>query len=232
MQSNAGDGCSSGDLRELGRSGNGSQRKIRGADFERALRLDGKHAAVGSRSQVGRGVTGGRSSELIRGARIPNGDGTTWRGAKGHKNLIARCRSLKERSSRETGDLRLRCWLNRRRTDGEIHLSEARGTSAGRTTLAAETNEDRLRAGGGDARGTGVGKAGNAAHGHGGAGSRRGIEQISILRAKIRDDQLRIIGSQSQAAQSSIRRRPAGRLDGREKCILLKIENIKVINVR
>src|SRR5713101_9898636 len=68
MKSNAGDGCSSGDLRELGRSGNGSQRKIRAADFERALCLDRKHAAVGRSSQIGRGVIGSRSGELIRGA--------------------------------------------------------------------------------------------------------------------------------------------------------------------
>jgi hypothetical protein len=105
-------------LRQLGRDGNGSQRKIRGADFDRALCLDCKHAAVGRSSQISRGVIGSRSDELIRGARIPNSDRATRRRAKGYKNLMARCRSLKEWSACETGHLWLRGGLDR----GRAHL--------------------------------------------------------------------------------------------------------------
>jgi len=74
-------------------------------------------------------------------------------------------------------------------------------------------------------------EAGDAADGHSCAGSQNRIEKINTLRAKIGDDELRTVGSQSQAAQSSIRWRAAGGLERTEEYILLEIENIDVINV-
>ncbi len=52
------------------------------------------------------------------------------------------------------------------------------------------------------------------------------------MSAEIGDDELRAIGSQSQPAQSGIWGRTAGKKERGEKCILLKIENIEVIDVR
>ena len=145
--------------------------------------------------------------------------------------MIARSRALDERRSGETGDLWLRGQLNRWRAHGEIHLSQTCGTRAGGAAFATETDENGLGAGGGDARRTRVRKAGNAAGGHGCAGPQYRIEQIDILRAEIGDDELRIVGSQGQAAQTDIRSRAAGRLKRSEKSILLKTENIEVIDV-
>src|SRR5713226_669238 len=195
MQRDAGDRLTSGDLREFSRRGNGSERKIRAADFSHAWCLDGKHSAVRRDAQVRRGVIGKRGDELIWSGCIPHGDWATWRGAKSHKNVIARSRSLNERRSSETGNRRLRGRLNRWRARGEIHLSETCRTSAGGATFATETDENGLRASGCDARRTGVGEAGNTAGGHGGAGSQNRVEKIYILRAEIGDDELRIIGS-------------------------------------
>jgi hypothetical protein len=58
------------------------------------------------------------------------------------------------------------------------------------------------------------------------------IEEIDILSAEIGDDELSGIGSQSQPAQSGIRRRAAGRQKRGEECSLLEIEIIDLIVVR
>lgn len=52
------------------------------------------------------------------------------------------------------------------------------------------------------------------------------------MRDKVGDEQLRAIGRQSQTSQTRIRRRAAGRLNGREKHILLQVKNVHVIDVR
>src|SRR5882762_3048960 len=232
MKSNTGHQYAPWDLLELSRSGNGSKRKIGGAYFDRAPCLGGKQAAVGRGSQIRSGGIGSGSDELIRRTRTPYSDGATGSGAEGNKNVIARGRALNKRRASETGNLRLRSRLNSWRAHREVHLSKACGTRAGRAAFAAETDEDGLRACSGNARRTRVGEAGNSADGHGCAGSFYWIEEIDILSAEIGDDELRALGSQSQPAQSGIRRRPAGSLERGEKYILLKIKNIDVIVVR
>src|SRR5438309_2049966 len=124
MQRDAGDRLPPGDLQEFGGSGDGSERKIGSADFGYARCLDGKHGAVGRNSQIGRGGIGRRGDELIWSGGVPHGDGTARRSAKGHKNVIAGSRSLNERRSGESSDLRLRSRLNGWRAGGEIHLSQ------------------------------------------------------------------------------------------------------------
>src|ERR1700687_29066 len=232
MQSNTGHQHTPRDLLELSRSGNGNERNIGGAYFGRAPCLEGKHGAVRRGSEIRRGGIGSRSDELIRGTRTPHSDWTTGSGAEGNKNAIARDRALNKRRASETGNLRLRSRLNGWRARREVHLSETCGTRAGRAAFAAETDEDCLRACSGDARRTRVGEAGNSADRNGCAGSLFRIEEIDILSAEIGDDELRTIGSQGQPAQPGSWRRAAGRLERGEKYILLKIENIDVIDVR
>src|SRR5947207_15851208 len=76
MQSNSSHQDSPRDLLKLGRSGNRSEREIRGADFGRTIRMKSKHAAIGGSSQIRCRSIGWRSDELIRGAGIPDGEGT------------------------------------------------------------------------------------------------------------------------------------------------------------
>src|SRR6267143_615020 len=232
MQSNTGHQHTPRDLLELRRCGNGNERKIGCAYLDRAPCLGSEQAAVGRGSQIRSGGIGSGSDELIRGTRTPHRDGTTGSGAEGNKNVIACGRALNKRRASETGNLRLRSGLNGWRAHREVHLSEACGTRAGRAAFAAETDEDGLRACSGHARRSRVDEAGNSADGHSSAGSLYRIEEIDILSAEIGDDELRAIGSQSQPAQSGIRRRPAGSLERGEKYILWKIKNIDVIVVR
>src|SRR6266852_4376030 len=142
------------DLRELSRSGNGSEREIRGAEFSCAMRLEGKHAAVGRGSQIRGGGIGDGGDELIWGIRIPDGDRTTGSGTEGNKNAIASSRALNKRRASKTGDFRLRGRLNGWRAHHQVHLSEACGTGARRAAFAAEADEHGLRAGGGNTSGT------------------------------------------------------------------------------
>src|SRR2546422_11776589 len=111
MQRDAGDRLTPGDLREFSRSGNGSERKIPGADFSQARRLDGEHGAVGRDAKIRCGGIGRSGDELIWSGRIPHGDRATGRGAKGRKNLIARSRALDERSEEHTSELQSRLHL-------------------------------------------------------------------------------------------------------------------------
>src|SRR5207245_1564187 len=111
----------------------------------------------------------------------------------------------------------LRSRLKRRRARHQIQLAETSGACAGRSAFAAETDEDRLRAGGGDPRWAGVREAGDAADGNCSAGPLDRIEEINILCAEISDDELRAVGRQGQTAQTGVGRRSAGRLDGGEK---------------
>src|SRR5260370_7407126 len=147
MQGDAGDRLTPGDLREFGGSGNGSERKIRGADVGHALRLDGKRGAVGGDAQIRCGGIGRGRDELIWSVRIPHGDGTARRSAKCHENVIARSSTLNKRRSSETGDLRLRSRLNRWRARGEIHLGKTGGTSPSGATFPPEPEENPLSAG-------------------------------------------------------------------------------------
>src|SRR5712692_5365217 len=231
MQSNTWHQHTPRDLREFSRSGNGSEREIRGAEFGCAIGLEGKHTAIGRGSQIRGGGIGGRSEELIRGIRIPDSDGTTGSGAEGNKNAIASSRALNKRRASNTGNFRLRSRLNSWRAHHQVHLSEACGTRAGRAAFAAETDEHRLCARRGDARGARVCVAGNAADGHGRASSDYRVEEIDILSAEIGDDELSAIGSQSQATQSGVWRRTAGRLERGEECTLLEIKNIGLSDV-
>src|SRR6266849_5679736 len=112
MQSNTWHQHTPRDLREFSRSGNGSEREIRGAEFGCAIGLEGKHAAVGGGSQIRGGGIGDGGNELIRGIRIPDGDGTAGSGAEGNKNAIAISRALNKRRAGETCNFRLRSRLN------------------------------------------------------------------------------------------------------------------------
>ena len=51
------------------------------------------------------------------------------------------------------------------------------------------------------------------------------------MRAEIGDDELRPIGSQSQASQADVRRQTAGRQEPSAKGVLLETENFDVIKV-
>src|SRR6266852_9129324 len=128
MQSNTGHQHTPRDLRERSRSGNGSEREIRGAEFGCAIELESKHAAVARGSQIRRGGIGGRSDELIRGIRIPDSDGTARSGAEGNKNAIARGGALNKLRASETRNFRLRSRLNGWRAHHQVHLGEACGT--------------------------------------------------------------------------------------------------------
>src|SRR6267143_3055375 len=105
MQSGTGHQHTAGDLLEFSRSGDGSKRKIHGANFGRVFRLEGKHGAVGRRAQIRRGGEGGRSEELIRSTGTPDSDGTAGSCAKGNKNVVARGGALNERGAGEAGNL-------------------------------------------------------------------------------------------------------------------------------
>src|SRR5260370_883370 len=98
---------------------------------------------------------------------------------------------------RDAGDRLAPGDLREFRRSGHRWRRQTCGKSAGGTAFATETDENGVSAGGGDARGTRVSEAGNAANGHGRAGSFCRVEKIDILRAKIGDDELRTIGSQS-----------------------------------
>jgi len=175
--------------------------------------MEGKHAAVGRSSQICCGGIGRGSDELIRGAGVPDRERTAGSNAEGDKNTIARGRALDERRASDAGDLRLWSRLNGWRAHRQIHLGETRGTGSRGTAFTAKTDENGLRAGGGDAGRTGICEAGDAADGHSCAGSQNRIEKINTLCAKIGDDELPAVGSQSQAAQSRVWRRTARGLE-------------------
>ena len=158
-----------------------------------------------------------RSDELIGSTGVPDSEGLARSGAERKKNVIAGGIALDEGSAGQTADFLLRSRLYRRRTGFEIHLCEAGGARARRAALTAETNENRLRAGSSDARGAGVGEAGNSTDGNGNASSLHRIEHINILRAEIGDNELRTIGRQGQSAQSGAWQRAA-----RRECIGLE----------
>src|SRR5712692_3435004 len=178
MKSNTGHQHTTRDLRELSRSGNGSEREIGGAEFGCAIGLEGEHAAVGRGSQIRRGGIGGRSDELIRSIRIPDSDRTTGSGAEGNKNAIASSRALNKGRASKTGDFRLRSRLNGWRAHHQVHLSEACGTSAGRAAFAAEIDEHGLRAGSGNTSGILIHKSCDTTDKHRCATSHYRVEEI------------------------------------------------------
>src|SRR5438876_6734424 len=128
--------------------------------------MEGKHAAVGRSSQICCGGIGRGSDELIRGTGVPDRERTAGSSAEGDKNTIARSCGLDERRARDAGDLRLWSGLNGWRAYRQVHLGEAVRTCARGTALTTEADENRLRAGGGDAGRTGVRETGDAADGH------------------------------------------------------------------
>src|SRR5207248_10492528 len=151
---------------------------------------------------------------------------------EGGNSTIARGRALDERRAGGAGDVRLWSGLNGWRAHRQIHLGETRGTGSRGTALTAETDEYGLRAGGGDARRTGVCEAGDAADGNRCASSQYRIEKIDALCAEVSHDELPTVGSQSQAAQSRVWRRTTRRLERCEEDILLEIKDIDMIDIR
>src|SRR5712664_1179190 len=222
---------SSGNLRELCGSWDGGKREIRGTDFGSTVCLQGERRSVTCGVEIKSGDIRSRSYKLIWKTCIPHSEGSARSRTKRNKNMIAGSIAPHERRSGEAGDLRLRSRLNRWRACCQIQLCEACGARAAGATLAAQADENCLRARGGNACGTGVGEAGNAADGHSRAGSVHGIDEIDTLRAEISNDQLAAIRRQSQVAQTRVWRRAAGRSELQGKGVRLQVESIDVINV-
>jgi len=109
--------------------------RLRSAARISVVRLKGKHVAVGGSSEIGCERIGNGSDELIRCTRAPDSDGTTGSGAEGNKNAIARGCALNKRRASQTGDLRLRSWLNSWRAHRQVHLGKARGISPRSTAV-------------------------------------------------------------------------------------------------
>src|SRR5260370_14564632 len=123
MRSDAWQGHLTGDVGDRCGVGNGSERQIGGADFGCAVCLKDERAAVRSGSKISARSVRSGSDELIRRTCVPHGDGAPWSRAKRKKNMVARGIALKERSARETGDLRLRSRLKRRGARHQIQLA-------------------------------------------------------------------------------------------------------------
>lgn len=165
---------------------------------------------------------------MVGGAGPPGG---VWACSVRDEDFIAVRVGLHKRSAGEAADFRLRRRLNRLRAGGEIQLSETLGARCGGTGLRARSDNDTLRAGG-DASGAGIGIARDASDSDGQAGPAVCIEQVDILRAEIGGDELRVVRSERQAAESRGRRRAARRCEpGSPKGDLSKIEDVYVIDV-
>src|SRR5260370_7001341 len=77
MKSHAGHEQAAWDFLEFSRSGDGSERKVRSANFGGARRLEAKHAAVGGSAQIGPGALAGGGEELVVGTAPPHPTGTS-----------------------------------------------------------------------------------------------------------------------------------------------------------
>src|ERR1700688_2064759 len=146
--------------------------------------------------------------------------------------MVAAAVSLKQWRSQQAGDLRLWRRPYNARTNRQIHLRKARGATASRSTFSAQADENRLCAGRRNPRRSRACEASNASDSTGNAGACIRIKNVNTLRTEIGDQKLRPIRRHRQTAQTCVGRRPARRLQRRNKRAKLQVEDLYMIDVR
>src|SRR5207248_323593 len=144
--------------------------------------------------------------------------------------VLAGSVSLQKRGAREERNFGLGGGSNCRGEGAHIHLRETRAATGLCTAFGAHSDEDSLRAGGCNARRAGVDVARNSADERCAARRCIRVNKVDALRAKIGDDQVRIIWRQRESAKAGVGRRTSGRLNWREELAGSEIENVHMID--
>src|SRR6266446_10679432 len=118
---------SSGNLRELCGSWDGSKREIRGTDFGSTVCLQGERRSVTCGVAIKSGDIGSRSYKLIWKTCIPYSEGSARSRTKRNKNMIAGSIAPHERRSGEACDTCLANWILRAGPPTQIQLCEPCG---------------------------------------------------------------------------------------------------------